>query len=113
MAVLNDERPRAWLQYQDGSWAPVAEDGRVGPAITAEDLLAVTQQDLDALEAAGFITEVIDVEPLSVVDVEYGTQQGGQTGLALECGPADRPVAAEIHLNGGRITARDTSEGSR
>ncbi|AYF76942.1 hypothetical protein D7D52_27605 [Nocardia yunnanensis] len=91
MAVLN-ERPRAWLQYDDGSWAPVAEDGRVGQSITVEDLLAVARQDLDALEAAGFITEVIDIEPLSVVDVEYGTGQGGQPTLpALERGPIDRP----------------------
>ncbi|MEC3953623.1 hypothetical protein VMT65_11320 [Nocardia sp. CDC153] len=44
LALLNDERPAAWLQYADGSWAPVAEDGWVGPPITAEDLLAVAQQ---------------------------------------------------------------------
>ncbi|MFE3190653.1 hypothetical protein ACFXHA_16695 [Nocardia sp. NPDC059240] len=36
LAALNDERPRAWLQYEDGSWAPVAEDGWIGPSITVE-----------------------------------------------------------------------------
>ncbi|MVU76019.1 hypothetical protein GPX89_02025 [Nocardia sp. ET3-3] len=87
MAALNDERPRAWLQYEDGSWAPVAEDGWIGPSITVEDLLTVARQDLDALEAAGFLTEIIDVEPLSVVDVEGGTQQEGRTDQpALGCG---------------------------
>lgn len=74
LAVLNDERPAAWLQYGDGSWAPVAEDGWVGPSITVEDLLTVARQDLNALEAAGFVTDIIDVEPLSAVDVEYDTQ---------------------------------------
>ncbi|BAW09255.1 hypothetical protein [Nocardia seriolae] len=87
LAILNGERPVAWLQYEDGSWAPVAEDGWVGPSITVEDLLAVARQDLDALEAAGFVTEIIDVEPLSVVDVEYGTQQDGRTAQPVRgCG---------------------------
>lgn len=86
LAVLNDERPAAWLQYQDGSWAPVAEDGWVGPSITVEDLRAVAEQDPDALEGAGFIIEIVDVEPLSVVDVECGTHPGGHTAqLALGC----------------------------
>lgn len=49
-ALLNGDRPAGWLQYHDGSWAPVGYDGRVGPAITADDLLAVTCQDLDALK---------------------------------------------------------------
>ncbi|MFE3256663.1 hypothetical protein ACFXPS_28355 [Nocardia sp. NPDC059091] len=89
LAGLNGEQPRAWLQYEDGSWAPVAKDGWVGPSITADDLRAVAQQDLDELEAAGFITEIIDVEPLSVVDVECGTQQGGRTAHPLPgCGSA-------------------------
>lgn len=87
LAALNDERPRAWLQYEDGSWAPVAEDGWIGPSITVEDLLTVARQGLDALEAAGFLAEIIDVEPVSVVDVEYGTQHEGRTDQpALGCG---------------------------
>ncbi|GAB2532283.1 hypothetical protein [Nocardia heshunensis] len=89
LAVLNGERPAAWLQYEDGSWAPVAEDGWIGPPITVEDLLTVARHDLDALEAAGFLTEIIDVEPLSVVDIEYGAQQERWTAQpVLGCGPS-------------------------
>ncbi|MFJ4650941.1 hypothetical protein ACIP5Y_06660 [Nocardia sp. NPDC088792] len=68
--------------------APVAESGRVGPSITADDLRAVAQHDLEALEAAGFITEVIDVEPLSVVDVEVGKTSSKQKAQAGENSPA-------------------------
>ncbi|MFE3196282.1 hypothetical protein ACFXHA_45305 [Nocardia sp. NPDC059240] len=91
LALLSGDRPAGWLQYLDGSWAPVAEDGRVGPPITAEDLIEVAQRDLSELVEAGFITEIIDIEPLEVVDVEYGNQAEGRPQLALECESTDRP----------------------
>ncbi|MEU1210849.1 hypothetical protein [Nocardia sp. NPDC005825] len=68
LALLAEERAAGWVGYKDGSWAPLCRDGRVGPAITAADLIVVARHDLAVLEAAGFIAAVIDVEPLVVVD---------------------------------------------
>ncbi|WP_162958594.1 hypothetical protein [Nocardia yunnanensis] len=75
-ALPNEGRPAGWLQYDDGSWAPVGYDGRVGPPITAHDLFAVARDDLAALEKTGLITEVIDIEPLEVIDVEHSNPMG-------------------------------------
>ncbi|MFD7844544.1 hypothetical protein ACFV4K_16600 [Nocardia sp. NPDC059764] len=94
LALLAEERPAGWVGYKDGSWAPLGRDGWVGPAITATDLIEVARHDLAVLEAAGFITEVIDVEPLSVVDTEH--PGGGQANRpALASGPVDPLAVAE------------------
>ncbi|MEV6139004.1 hypothetical protein AB0L63_23655 [Nocardia sp. NPDC051990] len=100
-ALLNGDRPAGWLQYHDGSWAPVGHDGRVGPTITTDDLLAVAREDLAALEEAGLITEVIDVEPLEVIDFEHQNPGGGarSTQLALDRGSTD---LAQWRDRGGR-----------
>ncbi|MGW2666109.1 hypothetical protein ACWCW7_34580 [Nocardia tengchongensis] len=90
LALLNEDRPAGWLQYQDGSWAPVGQDGWVGPPIKAADLIEVARRDFAALEAAGFVTEIIDIEPLEVVDVEYESGGGQAIRLALDSGPANR-----------------------
>ncbi|KZM68875.1 hypothetical protein AWN90_13900 [Nocardia terpenica] len=47
------------------------DDGWVGEPITATDLIQIARRDLAALESAGFLVEVIDVEPLEVVDTEW------------------------------------------
>ncbi|MFE2959486.1 hypothetical protein [Nocardia tengchongensis] len=63
LALLDEGVPAGWVCFQDGSWAPVGPDGRVGPPITPIDLLAAAHQDLAALQAAGLIAEVVDAEP--------------------------------------------------
>ncbi|APA96803.1 hypothetical protein [Nocardia seriolae] len=100
-ALLNGDRPAGWLQYHDGSWAPVGYDGKVGTAITADDLLAVAREDLAALEEAGLITEVIDVEPLEVIDFEHQNPGGRARSiqLALDHGATGR---AQWRDRGGR-----------
>lgn len=91
LPLLDEDRPVGWVQYRDGSWAPVASDGWVGPPITAVELLQATHRDLAALEAAGLITTVVDTEPLSVVDTDYSPRGGRGTRPALKWGPADCP----------------------
>lgn len=84
LALLGEQRPAWWLQYEDGSWAPVWEDGRIGAAFTIPDLLQIARHDLMALEGMGLAVEVIDVEPLSVVDTEpdHEGEHGHQFALA-------------------------------
>ncbi|MFE3796503.1 hypothetical protein [Nocardia tengchongensis] len=100
-ALLNGDRPAGWLQYHDGSWAPVGYDGRVGTAITADDLLAVAHEDLAALEEVGLITEVIDVDPLEVIDFEHRNPGGSARSIqpAWDRGATDR---AQWRDRGGR-----------
>ncbi|MFE3756535.1 hypothetical protein ACFXO9_19725 [Nocardia tengchongensis] len=38
LALLSIEQPARWLQYRDGSWAPVWESGLVGDSFTAAEL---------------------------------------------------------------------------
>ncbi|MGW4123639.1 hypothetical protein [Nocardia sp. NPDC004711] len=110
LALLNGDRPAGWLQYLDGSWAPVGHDGWIGPPITAADLLEVASHDLAALEAAGFIGEVIDVEPLAVVDVEHGDSKGGRTTrLALR---ASRPPDPAEHISIAVVSPRRPYRGT-
>ncbi|WP_405484689.1 hypothetical protein [Nocardia sp. NBC_00511] len=108
-ALLNGDRPAGWLQYHDGSWAPVGHDGRVGPAITTDDLLAVAREDLAALEEAGLIAEVIDVDPLEVIDFEHQNPSGGARSiqLALDRGATDR---AQSQDRGGRPRISGSAE---
>ncbi|MFE5284427.1 hypothetical protein ACFRAQ_05585 [Nocardia sp. NPDC056611] len=91
LPLLDEDRPVGWVQYRDGSWAPVTSDGWVGPPITAVELLQATHRDLAALEAAGLIATVVDTEPLSVVDIDYSPRGGLGTRAALKCGPTDHP----------------------
>ncbi|WP_459961609.1 hypothetical protein [Nocardia sp. IFM 10818] len=108
-ALLNGDRPAGWLQYHDGSWAPVGHDGRVGPPITTDDLLAVARDDLATLEEAGLITQVIDVEPLEVIDFEYQNLNGGARSiqLALDRGSSD---LAQRRDQGGRPRSSVSAE---
>ncbi|MRH91576.1 hypothetical protein GFY24_29750 [Nocardia sp. SYP-A9097] len=41
LALLSIEQPARWLQYRDGSWAPVWENGRVGTSFTHTELHAI------------------------------------------------------------------------
>lgn len=52
LALFGEERPARWLQYHDGSWAPVWQDGWVGEPFTIADLLQVVH-DPAALEEPG------------------------------------------------------------
>ncbi|MFE3795690.1 hypothetical protein [Nocardia tengchongensis] len=90
LALLDEDRPAGWVSYEDGSWSPISPGGRVEPPITAGDLIEAARRDLAALEAAGLIATVIDTEPLSVVDIEYGPRGGRGSRPALDCGPANR-----------------------
>ncbi|MFD7848248.1 hypothetical protein ACFV4K_35680 [Nocardia sp. NPDC059764] len=38
LALLSIEQPARWLQYRDGTWAPVWENGLVGDSFTAVEL---------------------------------------------------------------------------
>ncbi|AYF77151.1 hypothetical protein D7D52_28790 [Nocardia yunnanensis] len=69
IALLSEERPVGWVQYPEGGWAPVTEDGRIGETFTAADLTEIAHRDLLELEEAGLIC-VIDVEPLEITDTE-------------------------------------------
>ncbi|MBF6060471.1 hypothetical protein IU500_06720 [Nocardia terpenica] len=108
-ALLNGDQPAGWLQYHDGSWAPVGYDGGVGPAITADDLLAVAHEDLAALVEVELITEVIDVDPLEVIDFEHQNSGGGAQSiqLALDRGATDR---AQWRDRGGRQRSSVSAE---
>lgn len=71
LALIGEERPACWIQYHDGSWAPVWRDGHVGPSFTISQLIQLAADEIAVLDA-GLATCVIDVEPLEVVDVETG-----------------------------------------
>ncbi len=44
-ALIGDERPAGWVQYHDGSWAPVWQDGRIGPSLTISQLINLAADD--------------------------------------------------------------------
>ncbi|MFE3988280.1 hypothetical protein ACFXPR_27660 [Nocardia tengchongensis] len=45
LALLSIEHPARWLQYRDGSWAPVWENGLIGDSFTAAELRALAPAD--------------------------------------------------------------------
>ncbi|WP_330179963.1 hypothetical protein OHB26_26530 [Nocardia sp. NBC_01503] len=72
MALIGDERPTGWIQYRDGSWAPVWRDGRVGPSFRISALVRLAADDISVLDEAGLPDLVIDVEPPEVLDADTG-----------------------------------------
>ncbi|MFD7841842.1 hypothetical protein ACFV4K_02730 [Nocardia sp. NPDC059764] len=70
LAQLNKGDHTGWVCYQDGSWALLGSDGWPGPSITPCGMLGAVRRDVAALEAAGLIADVIDAEPLSVIDLD-------------------------------------------
>ncbi|MEU1205117.1 hypothetical protein [Nocardia sp. NPDC005825] len=77
LALLHEGDHVGWVCYQDGSWALLGSDGWAGPVITPSDMLAAVGRDLDGLEESGLITEVIDAEPLSVIDLDSNDRRPG------------------------------------
>lgn len=61
-AIVVSTRRIGWWQDSNGV-APVWDDGLIGEPIRLED-------DVDGLIAAELVTEVVDVEPLFVIDHE-------------------------------------------
>ncbi|MFC9997946.1 hypothetical protein [Nocardia sp. NPDC127526] len=43
-ALIGEERPAGWIQYHDGSWAPVWPDGQVGPPFTIPELIQLATE---------------------------------------------------------------------
>ncbi|MBF6278725.1 MULTISPECIES: hypothetical protein [Nocardia] len=62
-AIVVSTRRIGWWQDADGVVAPVWDDGLIGEPISLTD-------DVDGLIAAELVTEVVDVEPLFVIDHE-------------------------------------------
>ncbi|GAB4587388.1 hypothetical protein Ntsu_52200 [Nocardia sp. IFM 10818] len=38
LALIGEEQPAGWVQYHDGSWAPVWRNGQLGPSFTISEL---------------------------------------------------------------------------
>ncbi|GAB4583424.1 hypothetical protein [Nocardia sp. IFM 10818] len=53
-ALIGEERPAGWIQYRDGSWAPVWPDGQVGPPFTIPELIQLATETTDITVAPNF-----------------------------------------------------------
>ncbi|MFC9996396.1 hypothetical protein [Nocardia sp. NPDC127526] len=51
LALIGGERAAGWLQYHDGSWAPVWRDGRIGSPFTFAELIELAVDDVAAFES--------------------------------------------------------------
>lgn len=60
LATLREERPAHWLQYRDGSWAPVWTDGRVGECVGIPELLGASSDELAILVASGLVGPMVE-----------------------------------------------------
>lgn len=87
--------PLGWLHTERGI-VPIGDDGF--PLIDDDhpELDSAAHRDLAALEEAGLIATVVDTEPLSVVDIEYGPRGGRGSRPALDCRPEDRNATEPI-----------------
>ncbi|WP_306359559.1 hypothetical protein [Nocardia sp. CC227C] len=70
VVLIGEDRPGGWVQYHDGSWAPVWRDGLVGPPFTIAELIRLAGADVAMLGGGGVASVVIDVEPVDVLDTE-------------------------------------------
>ncbi|WP_280479757.1 hypothetical protein [Nocardia cyriacigeorgica] len=76
MTASDEPEPQSWVQWSDGSWAPVYADGWTGEPVTLAGIL-------DAATSRGELTgPCIDVDPLSVTDIE-STETDGREGDQL------------------------------
>ncbi|GAB4583957.1 hypothetical protein [Nocardia sp. IFM 10818] len=46
LVLIGEERPVGWVQSRDGSWAPVWQDGRIGPSFTISELIDLATDDI-------------------------------------------------------------------
>ncbi|AVH24109.1 hypothetical protein [Nocardia cyriacigeorgica] len=76
MTAPGEPEPQSWVQWSDGSWAPVYADGWTGEPVRLTDMLGAARS---SGELAG---PYIDVDPLSVTDIEP-TEPGGEEGHGL------------------------------
>ncbi|WP_280399221.1 hypothetical protein [Nocardia carnea] len=60
LGMLREEQPAHWLQYRDGSWAPVWSDGRVGECIGVPELLGASLEELAVLVEAGLVGAMVE-----------------------------------------------------
>ncbi|WP_280201411.1 hypothetical protein [Nocardia cyriacigeorgica] len=74
--MTDPDEPQSWVQWSDGSWAPVYADGWTGDPVSLPEVLEA------AVGPAGLGRPVIDVDPISVTDREEVTIR-----MLLEPGP--------------------------
>ncbi|MGI5221194.1 hypothetical protein [Nocardia sp. CA-290969] len=60
LGMLREEQPAHWLQYRDGSWAPVWTDGRVGECIAIPELLGASIEELAVLVESGLVGAMVE-----------------------------------------------------
>ncbi|MBF6286909.1 hypothetical protein [Nocardia cyriacigeorgica] len=73
--MTDPDEPQSWVQWSDGTWAPVYADGWTGEPVSLSDVLEAGMRaaELDgAPEQSALGVPVIDVDPVSVVDKETG-----------------------------------------
>ncbi|MFI5720819.1 hypothetical protein [Nocardia sp. NPDC051750] len=60
LGMLREEQPAHWLQYRDGSWAPVWTDGRVGECLGIPELLGASSEELALLVESGLVGAMVE-----------------------------------------------------
>ncbi|MBF6162077.1 hypothetical protein IU421_28120 [Nocardia cyriacigeorgica] len=70
MTAPEEPEPQSWVQWSDGSWAPVYADGWTGDPVRLADMLG-------AAPSGELVVPCIDVDPLSVTDIESTAAEPG------------------------------------
>ncbi|MBF6440207.1 hypothetical protein [Nocardia cyriacigeorgica] len=74
MTAPDEPEPQSWVQWSDGSWAPVYADGWTGEPVRLTEMLGA------APSSGELVGPYIDVDPLSVTDTESTESEAGGTG---------------------------------
>ncbi|MBF6416348.1 hypothetical protein [Nocardia cyriacigeorgica] len=69
MTAPEEPEPQSWVQWSDGSWAPVYADGWTGDPVRLTDMLGA------APLPGELVVPCIDVDPLSVTDIESSASE--------------------------------------
>ncbi|MFE3441652.1 hypothetical protein ACFXNW_01315 [Nocardia sp. NPDC059180] len=69
--MTDPDEPQSWVQWHDGTWAPVYADGWTGDPVSLADVLEASSGSgsLGSEPEQGALgVPIIDVDPVSVVD---------------------------------------------
>ncbi|TLF73237.1 hypothetical protein [Nocardia cyriacigeorgica] len=72
MRAPDEPEPQSWVQWADGSWAPVYADGWTGDPVRISEILGA------APSSGELVGPYIDVDPLSVTDIESTGSELGE-----------------------------------